>query len=139
MEQQKKLLREATYFLLLALLVVFTVGIAFLITPLYLAGSIYTSILVTVIVGLSFGAFTLAFIKMLDLMTKHHHAGIWVSVFGGSIMGFVLIYIGVAYEHAGVQGLHELPNPILIASIFSASFLLPYLLFLLEEKRLAKR
>ena len=130
------LLTETTYYLLVCFLVLFTASIAFLLTPVFLLGNLFVSAVITIIVGLSFGLFTSSFIKMLDQLTKHHHAGIWAIVGLGAIFSFTAIFLYASSERlAETLGFTPLPNPFFVGALFALSFLLPHLLMFIEEHK----
>ncbi len=130
------LLTETTYYLLVCFLVLFTGSIAFLLTPIFLVGDLIVSSIITIIVGLSFGLFTSSFIKMLDQLTKHHHAGIWIIVSLGAILSFTAIFLYASSERlAEALGFVPLPNPFFVGALFALSFLLPHLLAFIEDHK----
>ncbi len=130
------LLTETTYYLLVCFLVLFTAGVAFLLTPLLLLGDIVVSAIITIIVGLAFGAFIASFIKMLDQLTKHHHAGIWIIISAGALLSFTSIYLYASSDRmTGVLGFAPMPNPFFIGALFAVSFLAPHLLTFIEEHK----
>lgn len=134
--KEHDIISETTYYLLVCFLVIFTLAIAILLTPLFMLGDLVVSGIITGIVGISFGAFTASFIKMLDKITHHHHAGIWIIVSLGAILSFTAIYYYTASERVTeILGFTPLPNPVFVGALFAASFLLPYLLMYIEEKQ----
>ena len=124
---------ETMYYLLLLVLVLFIAGCAFLLLPLILVATPIVVYIITFILGGVFGVFLIYFIKDLDVLTHHHHAGIWFVVLVSSIINFLSIFI-ITAEFRNFTGIHYLANPFLTAIIFSAGFLLPYYISLFNEK-----
>lgn len=129
------LLDDATYYLLLLLLVFFTAGLAFLIMPLMLVGNVFVTYLTLTFLGVSFGIFVSVFIRDLERLTKHHHAGIWAIVLFGSIINFVAVYLNSLDIMTAFANREFVSNPFLAGLLFSASFAVPYALFLVKNKK----
>jgi len=76
-------------------------------------------------------------VKDLDLITHHHHAGIWGVFLAGSLINFGIIYwsrISIAEQ---LPITTNLANPVLIALVFALCFFIPYILTIAHhiEKR----
>jgi len=126
---------DATYYLLLVLLVFFTSGLAFLLLPLMLIGGSLVTYLTLVFLGVAFGIFVSVFIKDLERLTKHHHAGIWAVILFGSVINFLMVYVhsSSARETISEAG-YYVADPVFSGIIFSLGFMLPYFLLLKKIK-----
>ena len=92
--------RDSLYFSVFVTgLFLFSVGAAFFFAPFILTvGYGYVLGLMLAVAAL-YGYFTAEFVSELDGLTKHHHAGVWVTALIGCVLGaFLLTYfIGSTY------------------------------------------
>jgi len=133
-ENKRELLRQnAMYYTLLFFLLVFIAGAAILLVPVIALATSYLATFIIAILGLAYGLFVTYFIKELDMMTKHHHAGIWAVFIFGTLLNFSLISPRIL--GATTVFLTGYVSTSRYAFIFSLGFLLPYFLYLHDEAR----
>jgi hypothetical protein len=116
------------------LLLLFTLGLAFLLTPLLLVGNSGIAYGVVTILGLVFGLFITFFVKDMEALSKHHHAGIWIVVLLGSLISFAIFSTASSQLAIFIGGSGEVyANSVVLGLLFSAGFFTPYFLFLVEQ------
>lgn len=126
MEHKKhKMNQEAMYYVTLFFLLLFTAGVSFMLLPLlYFAGNLL-AVIITGILGLAFGLFLAFFIKELDLITHHHHAGIWAVFLLGSIINFGIIYYSRQSLSKELPLMTNTADPLVVALVFALCFFIP--------------
>lgn len=117
------------YYWLLAVLILFTVGSAYLLAPLLVVEAGIISYLLTGFLASIYGGFVVIFVHDLDEITHHHHIGVFATMLVGSLASFVVLWSGLSGELApGFRGVG-------LALTFSAFFFFPYLLYIGYQKK----
>jgi hypothetical protein len=132
-----KVLDKALYWILLAVAIIKNLIIAIALIPFLLILRGIALYFIVFLIGISFGfLFEILVRRLEDLETKHHiFLGILIPL--SSILSFILV---ISFTNALIVsfGVEIFNKPMMVASVYSIAFLLPYIVYNLLLKKIVK-
>lgn len=128
---KKRVIRESTYYVLVATLLLFIAFLSYFLTPLMIIGSSFLPYLVTLTIAVLLGWFVSIFIRDLDYMTHHHHSALLLVVIAGAFINFIVVILSLQINYDILST--QIANPYIISALFAIGFLIPYLVLLKNE------
>lgn len=118
MRTEKQAIEDAVYYFLILVLAVFSAAASFFVSNLLIIFPVFLSYFTVIILGLTLGFLVAHFIYDIEHFTDRHHKSLWLVVFLGSLVGFL-----ITYANSKISIVH----PIIWTIVFSGSFILPLL------------
>jgi len=118
MRTEKQAIEDVVYYFLILVLAIFSAATAFLVSNLLLIFPVFLAYFTIIILGLVLGFLVAHFIYDIEHFTDRHHKSIWLVVFLGSLVGFLITYANSRIS---------LVQPIVWTLVFAGSFILPLL------------
>jgi hypothetical protein len=137
MIQNHRTHQERLYYVLLFFILLFTAGASYLLAPLVLLGGALVPPLVLFVIGVVFGLFIEFFMRELDLVTHHHHGGIWLVFLIGAVINFGLVYANshLFAEQLGIR--ISATTPAFSALALALGFFIPYFIHTFKRTKKA--
>ena len=127
-------LEKASYWILFFLIIAGALASAWLIEPILLFATKIQAAIITAVFGLLFGAFASVLVKDLEKLEIHHHILISFIVPVVAIVASIII-VGQVSAAAELLNFSVLHNPYLLGAIYSIFALLPYLIFIIVQRK----
>lgn len=122
--ESRRVWSEFLYYWLLAVLLLFAVGSAYLLAPLLVVETGFISYALTAFIASIYGAFIVVFVHDLDEITHHHHIGVFLTMIVGSLTSFLVLWGGLLGQ------VDESFTALGLALTFGAFFFFPYLMYI---------
>jgi hypothetical protein len=128
-----RLLEKSLYWFALIAGLIGTGILSFLIAPILVSANETQAHIMSGFFGLFLGFLVIIFVKQLHWMEKNHHLFISIIIPFVGLINFSLMAIKVN-EFNRIATIHNYHNPLTIAFLFFAGFLIPYLCFLIIKR-----
>jgi hypothetical protein len=130
-----RILEKSLYWILLSLAIIKNLIISISLIPVLLFFKGIVLYFIIILLGLSFGIFFNLLIKRIEDLEVKHHLFLGILIPLSSIFSFILV-LSFASGISGAFGIEVSNKPLLVGSVYSIAFLLPYLIYnlVLKEK-----